>query len=190
MSGKKVGYVRVSSTGQNTERQLDGLKLDKIFTEKASAATTKRPELKRCLEYLREDDELYVHSIDRLARNLQDLLEIVTSLKEKGIPVHFVKEQLDFGSGNNAMSDLMLQIFGAVAQFERSLIRERQQEGIAKAHKKGVKFGVKPKLTPGQIEEVKQMIKDRYKKTDIAKKFGVSVQTIYNYLGTDQKKQA
>lgn len=182
MGGHDVGYIRVSSIGQNTDRQLDKLKLHKIFTEKASAGTRKRPVLDECLAYLRNDDTLHVHSIDRLARNLKDLLDIVTALKAKGVAIQFHKEQLAFGAGDDSMSKLMLQIFGAVAEFERSLIRERQAEGIAKAQKKGTRFGQKPKLTPAQVEEVQQMVADRYTKVSIAEKFKVSIPTIYNAL--------
>lgn len=182
MAGNDVGYIRVSSVGQNTERQLDGVKLDETYTEKASAGGRKRPVLDECLKYLRKDDTLHVHSIDRLARNLKDLLDIVTGLKAKGVTVKFHKERLTFGAGDDPMSKLMLQIFGAVAEFERSLIRERQAEGIAKAQKKGKRFGQKPKLTPAQVEEVRQMVADRYTKVSIAEKFGVSVPTIYNAL--------
>lgn len=182
MGGHSVGYVRVSSADQNTDRQLDKIKLDKTFTEKASAGSRKRPVLAEALAYLRKDDTLHVHSIDRLARNLKDLLDIVSGLKAKGVSVRFHKEQLTFGAGDDPMSKLMLQIFGAVAEFERALIRERQAEGIAKAQKKGVRFGQKPKLSVAQIKEVQQMVADRYTKRSIAEKFGVSVPTIYNSL--------
>lgn len=183
MTGHKVGYIRVSSVGQNTERQLEGIDLHKSFTEKISAKTKKRPVLEDCLDFVREGDELHVHSIDRLARNLVDLQSIVTDMNKKGVSVHFHKEGLQFsGDNNNHMNKLMLQMMGAFAEFERNLIRERQAEGIAAAKKKGVKFGKAPKLTPDQITEVKAMAADRYNKTDIAKKFGVSRQTIYNVL--------
>jgi len=161
---------------------LEDVPLEKVFTEKASAGSRKRPVLLDCLDYLREGDTLHVHSIDRLARNLQDLQNIIMSLKEKGVAVNFHKENLVFGAEDDPMSELMLQIFGAVAQFERSLIRERQAEGIAKARKKGVRFGQQPKLSPAQVKVVQQMAADRYRKTDIAKKFGVSLPTIYKAL--------
>jgi DNA invertase Pin-like site-specific DNA recombinase len=188
IEGHDIGYVRVSSTGQNTERQLDKIKLHKTFTEKASAGSRKRPVLDECLEYLREGDTLHVHSIDRLARNLKDLLDIVTQLKNKNVSVQFHKEKLTFGAGDDPMSKLMLQIFGAVAEFERTLIRERQAEGIAKAKKKGTRFGQKPKLTPAQVKEVRQMVADRYTKRVIAEKFGVSIPTIYNALKSTQNR--
>ena len=180
--GHKIGYSRVSSVGQNTDRQLDGVELDKIFKEKISAKTRNRPVLTECLDYLRQGDELHVHSIDRLARNLSDLQNIVTSLNSKGVSVHFHKEALHFTGTDNPMNKLMLQMMGAFAEFERNLIHERQAEGIASAKQKGVKFGTTAKLTDEQIKEVKSMVADRYSKADIAKKFNVSRQTIYNAL--------
>lgn len=154
--GMNVGYIRVSSIGQNTDRQMsafdNSLDLDKVFTEKISGATTDRPELKACLEYLRENDTLFIHSMDRLARNLIDLQSIVKNLTGRGACIKFMKEQLTFEqNGNNSMNTLLLQVMGAFAEFERRLIKERQIEGIAAAQAKGVKFGRKAKLTPEQI---------------------------------------
>ncbi len=182
MTGQKIGYIRVSSVGQNTDRQLDGVKLDKQFEEKVSAKDRNRAGLSECLEYLRHGDELHVHSIDRLARNLVDLQNIISSLNEKGVSVHFHKEGLQFSGSDNAMNKLMLQMMGAFAEFERSLIRERQAEGIANAKKNGVQFGKEQKLSPAQVEEVKELVKNRYGKTEIAERFKVSRQTIYNIL--------
>ena len=182
MSGQKIGYIRVSSIGQNVGRQLDGIKLDRRFEEKVSAKTKKRPVLSECLDYVREGDELHIHSIDRLARNLVDLQTIISSLNEKDVSVHFYKENLVFTGADNPMNKLMLQMMGAFAEFERNLIHERQAEGIASAKKKGIKFGKAPKLTPDQVSEVKQLVADRYSKIEIAKRFNVSRQTIYNVL--------
>ena len=182
MSGKKVGYIRVSSYGQNDERQLDGVKLDKVFREKVSAKTKNRPKLNEAFEYLRDGDELHVHSIDRLARNLNDLLTIVERLTKEDVSVHFHKEGLRFEGNDNPASQLMLQMMGAFAQFERALIKERQAEGIATAKRKGIKFGQPPKLTNEQVTEIHSMAEARYSKTAIAEKFGVSRQTIYNAM--------
>lgn len=137
----KVGYVRVSSVDQNTERQLDGVQLDKVFTDKVSGATTDRPQLHAMLDYVREGDVIYVHSIDRLARSLVDLLALVKGLTERGVHVHFHKEGLVFTGEANPTQELMLNIMGSVAQFERTMIRERQREGVAKAKAKGVYKG-------------------------------------------------
>ena len=134
---KRVGYIRVSSVEQNTDRQLEGQELDKVFTDRASGKDTKRPQLQAALDYLREGDELVVHSMDRLARNLDDLRRIVLDLTKKGVHVRFVKENLTFSGEDSPMSNLLLSLLGAVAEFERSMIRERQREGIALAKKKG-----------------------------------------------------
>ena len=182
MTGHKVGYIRVSSVGQNTERQLDGFNFDKEYIEKISAKNRNRPVLEECLDYLRQGDELHVHSIDRLARNLVDLQNIVSSLNDKGVSVHFHKEGLQFSGSDSPMNKLMLQMMGAFAEFERSLIRERQAEGIANAKRNGVRFGKERKLNQVQVEEVRAMARNRYSKTEIAEKFQVSRQTIYNLL--------
>lgn len=182
MTGQKIGYIRVSSIGQKTDRQLDGIELDKKYEEKVSAKNRNRPVLSECLDYLRCGDQLHVHSIDRLARNLVDLQNIVSSLNEKGVSVHFQKEGLQFAGSDNPMNKLMLQMMGAFAEFERSLIRERQAEGIANAKKNGVKFGKGQKLSPAQVEEVKELAKNRNSKTEIAGKFKISRQTVYNIL--------
>lgn len=137
----QVGYVRVSSVDQNTERQLDGVTLDKTFTDKVSGKDTNRPQLQAMLEYAREGDCIHVHSIDRLARSLADLLSLVESLNTKGILIRFHKEQLEFTGENSPMQKLMLSMMGSFAEFERSMIRERQREGIAKAKRNGVYKG-------------------------------------------------
>lgn len=183
-AGHKVGYIRVSSFSQNTDRQLDGIALDKIFEEKASAGNAKRPVLTDCLDYLRFGDELHVHSIDRLARNLMDLQTIIQSLNKKGVSVHFHKEHLTFtGSNDNPMNKLMLQMMGAFAEFERSLIRERQREGISKAKQLGKQIGRKPVLDDKQIEEIKVKIAGGTAKSTLAKEYGISRQTLYSALG-------
>jgi len=186
MKGHRIGYIRVSSYGQCDERQLDGVELDRVFKENISAKTRKRPVLQEALRYTRKGDELHVHSIDRLARNLRDLQDIVTELVESGASVHFHKEGLTFSGDDNPMSTLMLQMIGAVAQFERALIKERQAEGIANAKRKGVRLGQPPKLSALEVQEVHNMIAHGATKANIAEKYGVSRQTIYNALKTER----
>ena len=180
--GKRVGYIRVSSLDQNTERQLDGVHLDKKFADKASGKDTHRPQLQAALEYLREGDVLVVHSIDRLARNLADLLRIVTDLNGRGVAVEFCKEHLEFAGDASPMSHLMLSIIGACAQFERSMIRERQREGIAVAKGKGVYTGRKAALTPAEAQELRKRVKAGEDKAAVAKAFGISRASVYNYM--------
>ena len=182
-NGHDVGYIRVSSFSQNTDRQLDGIKLEKVFEEKASAKDAKRPILQECFSYLRAGDCLHIHSIDRLARNLIDLQNIVTFLNDKGVSVTFHKENLTFtGSNNNPMNKLMLQMMGAFAEFERALIKERQREGIAQALKKGVKIGRQPALSDSQVEEIRNRVAQGESKSKLAKEYHVARQTIYSAL--------
>ena len=171
-----IGYIRVSSNNQNTDRQLDGIALEKVFTEKQSGKSSNdRPQLQECLSWIREGDTLHVHSIDRLARNLVDLQNLVTTITTKGVTLKFHKEGLTFtGDSNNPMNKLLLQMLGAVAEFERNLIKERQAEGIRVAQSKGVKFGAKPKLSDEQIGELKLLIQAGRKVTEVAKQFGIT----------------
>ena len=180
----EIGYIRVSTVGQNHDRQLSGLALDKVFSDQISGKAINRPGLKRCFEYLREGDTLHVHSMDRLARNLKDLQFIVDDLTGKGIAIQFHKENLTFTSDANAMSKLLLQVMGAVAEFERSLINERRLEGMAAAKKKGKRFGRPSALTEEQKQQIQNMRDRRVPVTEIAKTLSVSRQTVYTALKT------
>jgi DNA invertase Pin-like site-specific DNA recombinase len=180
-SGKRIGYVRVSTLDQNESRQLEGVQLDKRFVDKASGKDTKRPQLQAALDYLRDGDVLVVHSMDRLARNLDDLRKIVLGLTERGVVVEFAKEHLTFTSEDNAMSKLLLSVMGAFAEFERSLIRERQREGITLAKKAGVYKGRKPSLTPERVARLRARVAAGEKKAALAREFGISRETLYSY---------
>jgi DNA invertase Pin-like site-specific DNA recombinase len=179
---KVVGYIRVSTLDQNTDRQLDAQDLDKVFTDKASGKDTNRPQLKAALDYLRDGDKLMVHSLDRLARNLTDLRAIVTELTSRGVMIEFVKEHLIFTAEDNAMSNLLLSVMGAFAEFERALIRERQREGIALAKKAGVYKGRRPSLDAAQVLDLVKRVKLGEKKAVIARDLGISRETLYQYL--------
>ena len=183
-NGQHVAYIRVSSLDQKTARQLEGvgIKFDETFEEKASANDTKRPKLKECMKYLRQGDTLHVHSIDRLARNLMDLQGIVQDLTGRGAVVVFHKEGLTFNGEDDAMGKLMLQMMGAFAEFERSLIRERQREGIAAAKKAGKRLGRPSKLSAGQVQDIRLRARSGEAVTGLAREYGVNRQTIYNTL--------
>lgn len=183
-TGHQVGYIRVSTVDQNTARQLDGLELNKVFTDKASGKDTKRPELEAALQYLREGDTLVCHSMDRLARNLDDLRKLVNGLTARGVSVRFVKESMTFTNDESPMAQLMLSVMGAVAEFERALIKERQKEGIAIAKENGVYKGRKKSLSDSQIEELKLKDKQNNQKnrTALAREYGISRETLYQYL--------
>ena len=181
--GKTVGYIRVSSVGQNDSRQLDGVALDKTFTDKASGKDTNRPQLKALLEFVREGDTVRVHSMDRLSRSLGDLERVVKELTGRGVTVAFTSPALVFeGGSSDAMAMLMLQMMGAVAQFERSLILERQREGIAIAKAAGVYKGRKPSLDLAGVAELKAMVVAGVPKAQIALKLGISRTTLYANL--------
>jgi DNA invertase Pin-like site-specific DNA recombinase len=182
MSENKIGYIRVSSFEQNPARQLDGIDLKKYFIDKVSGKDRDRPKLKEMIEYARDGDTIVVHSMDRLARNLDDLRKLVFQFTDNGIKVEFVKECLTFTGDDSPMSNLLLSMMGAVAEFERDLIKERQMEGIAIAKNKGVYKGRKPALQQEKIEEIKIRVNKGDKKTHIAKDFGISRETLYQYL--------
>lgn len=188
-SGKLIGYVRVSSVEQNDARQLDGMVLDKTFADKASGKDTNRPQLSAMLDFVREGDHLYVHSMDRLSRSLRDLQDVVQRLTAKGISVSFVKEHLTFepptsgvDAHKTAYSTLMLQLLGAVSQFERALILERQREGIALAKKQKKYKGRTPALDKAAVAKLKQMVTDGKSKVEIARELGISRASVYVYL--------
>ena len=152
MRGKTIGYKRVSVVSGNTERQLDGVELDRVFEEKVSAKTMNRPKLNEMLDFIREGDTVFVHDISRLARNIQDLHELVERITEKGVTLRFQKEGLAFtGDKKDAVSQLLLSMLGAVYQFERSILLERQREGIAAAKKLGKFTGRPPTIDKQKI---------------------------------------
>jgi DNA invertase Pin-like site-specific DNA recombinase len=183
MSGKQIGYVRVSSVDQNTERQLDGVDLDRVFEDKASGAKSEnRKALQECLQYLRDGDVLHVHSIDRLARNLLELQKLVGDLVARGVVVRFHKEGMTFSGENDPMQTLMLQMLGAFAEFERAMIRERQREGIEAAKRAGKHLGRPSALTDQQIEEARARRAQGETPTQLATAFGVSRASMYAYL--------
>src|SRR5260370_15371861 len=150
----RVGYIRVSTVDQNTVRQLDGVDVERTFTDKASGKDTARPQLDELIAYVRDGDTVLVHSMDRLARNLDDLRRLVRTFTGKGVRVEFVKESLTFTGEDSPMANLLLSVMGAFAEFERALILERQREGIAAAKIRGVYIGRKPALTTEQAQQL------------------------------------
>lgn len=180
----KVGYKRVSTIEQNDSRQLVGLELEKIFVDHASGKnTSERPQLQAMIEYIREGDEVYVHSMDRLARNLKDLLGLVEQIRNKGASVYFLKESLYIESQaqQSPMTTLMLSMMGAFAEFERSLILERQREGIALAKQKGLYKGRKP-VSKEKLKQAKDLLTQGQKVSAVARQTGLSRASLYKYL--------
>lgn len=181
-TGQTVGYIRVSAVDQNTERQLDGIKLDRVFTDKASGKDTKRQQLQAALAHVRAGDRLVVHSLDRLARNLVDLRNLISALTGRGVEVEFIKEKMKFTGEDNAMGNLLLSVMGAFAEFERALIRERQREGIALAKRAGVYKGRKPSLTKERAQQLRARVAAGEKRAALAREFGISRETLYQYV--------
>jgi len=154
-----VGYARVSSLGQDLAVQLEKLKgCDKVFKEKRSGVDAGRPELKACLEYLREGDTLLVTKLDRLARSTSDLYRIVSELTERGVTFKVADDpSIDTGTRTGK---LIMGILALIAEFENDIRRERQQDGINKAKAEGVRFGPKPLLTLEVVQKIKELRSD------------------------------
>ncbi len=185
MQGHRIGYVRVSSFDQNPERQLEQIQVDRLFTDKASGKDTMRPQLEALLTFVREGDTVVVHSMDRLARNLDDLRRVVQDMTRRGIRIEFVKEGLTFTGEDSPMANLMLSVMGAFAEFERALIRERQREGIALAKQRGAYRGRKKSLASEQVAQLRERAKAGEQKAHLAREFGISRETVYQYLRVD-----
>lgn len=181
----RVGYVRVSTVDQNTVRQPDGIAVERTFTDKASGKDTTRPKLDELLAFVRDGDMVIVHSMDRLARNLDDLRRLVRTLTGKGVRVEFVKENLVFTGEDSPMATLLLSVMGAFAEFERALILERQREGIAAAKQRGAYTGRKPALTAEQADQLRERVAAGERKSALAAEFGISRETVYAYLRTE-----
>lgn len=174
----------MSSLDQNAERQLDDIPLDKVFTDKASGKDTTRPQLQAALHHVRAGDTLVVHSMDRLARNVEDMLRLVREMNGRGVSVDFIKESISFtAGGEDPRSTLMFTMLSAFAQFERSLIRERQREGITLAKAKGTVYkGRKPALNTERIAQLREQAATGANRSKLAKEFGISRETLYQYI--------
>ena len=186
MKAARVGYIRVSSSDQNTARQEKNLKsmnLDRIFIDEYSGKNLDRPEFKRMLDFLRDGDELYVCSMDRLARNLKDLLTVISQLKDNGISLYFLKEGISlkpYGE-SSPMTNLLISMMGAVAEFERTLIRERQMEGISIAKAKGIYKGRKP-IDKQLINRADDLIKQGIPLSKVSRELKISRSTLYRRI--------
>jgi DNA invertase Pin-like site-specific DNA recombinase len=187
MPGQTVAYVRTSSPDQNPDRQLDALarhKPEKVFQDACSGSSSDRPALQEMIRYVREGDTVVVLSLDRLARNLVDLRNIVTELTGKGVMVLFDKENLKFSAdAADPMGMLLFSVIGAVAEFELAFIRERQAEGIRLAKARGVYKGRAKTLRPEQVNDIRQRLSLGVAKAKLAREYGISRETLYRYLG-------
>jgi DNA invertase Pin-like site-specific DNA recombinase len=167
---------------QNTDRQLEGVELVRVFTDRASGKDTQRPELEQLLKFVREGDTVVVHSMDRLARNLDDLRRLVADLTKRGVKIQFLKESLTFTGEDSPMSNLLLSVMGAFAEFERALIRERQREGVALAKQRGAYKGRKKALNVDQVDQLRKILAAGKTKVEAARELGISRETVYAYL--------
>lgn len=175
-----IGYRRVSSLDQNYDRQDLGA-IDKLFEEKESGGNTNRSALNTMVEFARSGDEIVCYSIDRLARNLSDLQNIIKTVNEKGVSIRFISERLTFSADNDdPFAKLQLQIIGSVAEFERNIIRARQASGIAKAKLRGVYKGGKRRIN---VDKIKALHEEGLGATLIAEQIGCSRQSVYRALG-------
>lgn len=183
-TGQIVGYARVSSPEQNLDRQTSRLTnagAQKLFTDMVSGSIRDRPGLDAVVEYLRAGDTLLVASMDRLARSLVDLHTLVDELTTNGITVTFIQEGQSYSATPSPTGKLLLSMLGAVAEFERSIIRERQAEGIARAKARGVYKGRKP--VPGEkIEQARQLISQGVPKARVARDLGISRSSLYKHI--------
>ena len=184
MKGISSSQISICNSAQNTGRQLEGIEVDRIFVDRASGKNTDRPKFQEMLNYDREGDRVIVHSMDRFARSLKDLVTEVDKLVKRGIAIQFVKENITFTAQSTPMDNLMLQLMGAFAQFEREIILERQKEGIKLASSQGKYKGRVHKLKPDQAEALRQDWKEgKYpSKMALGQAFGISRQAVYRYL--------
>lgn len=182
VTGQRIGYARVSTFDQNPERQLQDVALDRLFIDRASGRNTERPQLEALLAYVRAGDTVVVHSMDRLARNLDDLRRLVQDLTARGVRIEFLKENLTFTGEDSPMAHLILSVMGAFAEFERALIRERQREGIQRARLRGVYRGRRRALSERQVEELRRRVAAGEPKAQVARALGISRETLYQYL--------
>ena len=177
-----VGYARGSSVGQSLDVQLDKLKpiCDKVFQDKKSRTTTKRLQLKACLNYLRKNDILVVTKLDRLARSTFHLTQIAENLKNQGIGLRVLDQAIDT---TTPTGKLLFDALAAISEFETAIRKERQTEGIDEAKKRGVRFGRRPKLTKDQIAEMRRKRKEGTKIRTLMAEYGLSTSSVYRLLG-------
>ncbi|WP_067975909.1 recombinase family protein [Mycolicibacter icosiumassiliensis] len=178
-----IGYARVSTADQSPDLQLDALAAAgavKVYTDRGvSGALSHRLELDRCLEHLRAGDTLVVWRLDRLARSLRNLLELVESLSQRGIHLRSLTESIDTGS---ASGRLVLSVFGALAEFERSLVVERTQAGLAAAKARGTRLGRRPSLSDSQLDQARTLVAAGHRVEEVARTLGVGRSTLYRAL--------
>ena len=187
--GQIVGYTRVSTVDQNDEGQQHTLKAagaTKIFSDRITGSAETRPGLDEMSRYVREGDTIVIYSIDRLARNVEHLLATVKAWRDNGIAIEFIREGIRIDSTPTPMTELLLGVIGHIAQFEKSIIKERQREGIEAAKRRGVYKGRKRALDEDQVKELQNLLRQTGNVSEIARQMGVSRQTIYRYMNENR----
>ena len=187
---QRIGYARVSTDDQHLDLQRDALQQAGccvIYEEAASGKNTTRPELEQCRKALRAGNTLVVWRLDRLGRSLPDLVQIVTDLEQRGIGFESLSEKIETGS---AAGKLIVHVFAALAEFERGLIRERTQAGLAAARARGRAGGRKPKLDEQRVREIKALLRDPdIQVSEVARRYGISRTTLYKYVGVIKPRE-
>lgn len=186
----ELSYRRISTSHQNTARQLVGVDIDRDFVDIASGKNIERPQLKALLQMVRAGDVIHVHELSRLGRSVKDLLEIVEHIVNLGASVRFYKENLIFSSDTkNSFQSLMLNLLASIAEFERALLLERQMEGIQIAKQLGKFTGKKSRFTLEELNQIKEEFKSTKSKKKLAEKLGISRSYLYELIKHGHEKQ-
>lgn len=187
---QRIGYARVSTDDQHLDLQRDALQqagCGLIYEEEVSGKSVERPELEQCRKALRAGDTLVVWRLDRLGRSLPDLVQIVNDLEHRGVGFESLTEKIETGS---AAGKLIFPVFAALAEFERGLIRERTNAGLAAARARGRVGGRKPKLEEKQVREIKVLLRDPdIQVSEVARRYGISRTTLYKYAGVIKPRE-
>lgn len=182
MPRMRIGYIRVSGPDPHPERQLESIPLDKIFIDQISGKDVTRPQLEALRVFAREGDRVLIHSMDRLARDLDELCHLVREFTDRGVGVEFVQEQLTFAGAEVPVTQVQLSVMGACAAFARAVLRERQHESNALVRQDGVYRGRKKALSAEQAALLRQRAAAGEQKAKLAREFAISRETLYQYL--------
>lgn len=187
---QRIGYARVSTDDQHLDLQRDALQragCSVIYEEAVSGKNTARTELEQCRKALRSGDTLVVWRLDRLGRSLPNLVQIVTDLEQRGVGFESLTEKIETSS---AAGKLVFHVFASLAEFERCLIQERTQAGLAAARARGRSGGRKPKLDEKKVREIKALLRDPdIQVSEVARRYGISRTTLYKYVGVVKPRE-
>ncbi|QOJ13991.1 MAG: recombinase family protein [Planctomycetia bacterium] len=188
--GQRLGYVYVGVGDRDAHRQLEGEELDRIFMDIATDRNNRRPQRNALFAHAHAGDTIVAQRMAGLARNADELRRIVLRETARGVHVQFVKERLVFTSEGSPMTDLLLTMLGAVADFERTLLKERHREGVALARQRGIYGGRRRKLSSERVQELRARAASGERKARLAREFGISRETLYQYLRESEATEA